>query len=421
VSSGIHDGNLGLFELGMNVYKLPIAEKTTVTRRPPVLANRNKASLFMGFKVWRPVRMYQFLHSSNVAGTILLKTFGCLILSLMVCAGLLVHIRTTEGQESARGPIKLDEFSDLSTDDAMAHLDLFEARLKQDPNLSGVIVGYRYESWPTGSYLRELYGYEHYLVNSRGVEPGRLKTIYGGAKDRSRTELWLLEPGMAAPVISVALTRDLKLPELFDSLSKGPECESEFSIALEEPSDSVRFFVDALQRDPNVTGFVIVQPSRREPSRNRLKLLETVRKTLDGYNLPSERVSVVLGSRRLCSYLEFWLLPTSTVSPGAVLSERQLRNLLFTYAEKHQFTVRRVEFIGNTYTRDRTLRVQMDELNEGNIFTVAALNRCLARLSKVRNINNVTVKDVDIRLNQVEGTIDLTITFTDTSRPPRRR
>ncbi|HZJ42134.1 MAG TPA: POTRA domain-containing protein [Pyrinomonadaceae bacterium] len=95
--------------------------------------------------------------------------------------------------------------------------------------------------------------------------------------------------------------------------------------------------------------------------------------------------------------------------------------MLFGYAEQHQFTVRRVEFIGNTYTRDRTLRIQMDELNEGNVFTIAALNRCLVRLSKVRNINNVTVKDVDIRLNHLYGILDLTITLTDTSRAPRRR
>jgi len=365
--------------------------------------------------------MHQFLHLANVEGRISLRKYRCLILVLIVCANLFVHVGTIEAQQPPRGPIKFDEFSDLSTDDAMAHLDLFEAKLQHEQDLIGVIVGYRSEAWPTGTYLRGLYGYGHYLVNSRGVQPDRLKTVYAGVKDRSRTELWLLEPGMAAPVTSVALTGEMKLLELFDSLSKGPGCESEFSIALEEASDSVRFFVDALQRDPNVNGYVVVQPSRHEASRNGLKLLETLRKLLDGYNLPPERVSVGLGSTRFCKYIEFWLLPASTISSAAVLSESQLRTLLFNYAEQHQFTLRRVEFIGNTYTRDSTLRVQMDELNEGNVFTVAALNRCLVKLSKVRNINNVTVKDVDIRLNHLYGMLDLTITFTDRSRPPRRR
>jgi len=278
---------------------------------------------------------------------------------LIVCANLFVHVGTIEAQQPPRGPIKFDEFSDLSTDDAMAHLDLFEAKLQHEQDLIGVIVGYRSEAWPTGTYLRGLYGYGHYLVNSRGVQPDRLKTVYAGVKDRSRTELWLLEPGMAAPVTSVALTGEMKLLELFDSLSKGPGCESEFSIALEEASDSVRFFVDALQRDPNVNGYVVVQPSRHEASRNGLKLLETLRKLLDGYNLPPERVSVGLGSTRFCKYIEFWLLPASAISSAAVFSEGQLRTMLFGYAEQHQFTVRRVEFIGNTYTRDRTLRIQI--------------------------------------------------------------
>jgi outer membrane protein assembly factor BamA len=112
--------------------------------------------------------------------------------------------------------------------------------------------------------------------------------------------------------------------------------------------------------------------------------------------------------------------PSSHTASAGVSSESQLRTMLFGYAEQHQFTVR-IQFIGNTYTRDRTLRIQMDELNEGNVFTIAALNRCLVRLSKVRNINNVTVKDVDIRLNHLYGILDLTITLTDTSRAPRRR
>ena len=113
--------------------------------------------------------------------------------------------------------------------------------------------------------------------------------------------------------------------------------------------------------------------------------------------------------------------PSRHTASAGVSSESQLRTMLFGYAEQHQFTLRRVEFIGNTYTRDRRLRVQMDELNEGDVFSVAALKRCLVKLSKVRNINNVTAKDVDVRLDHRNGIIDLTITLTDTSRPPRRR
>ena len=88
-------------------------------------------------------------------------------------------------------------------------------------------------------------------------------------------------------------------------------------------------------------------------------------------------------------------------------------------AEKNRYTVRRLEFIGNTWTRDTTLRKQTNELQEGEIFSYSTLRRSLANLSRLQSIYPVRLGDVDAYLNPDESTIDLTIYVRPRSRKRR--
>lgn len=86
-------------------------------------------------------------------------------------------------------------------------------------------------------------------------------------------------------------------------------------------------------------------------------------------------------------------------------------------AEKERFTVRRVEFVGNTYTRDDVLRRRLISFNEGDFFRRQNLVASLRNMSKLRNeIYPAKLKDVELRLNEPEKTIDVTICF-----KPKRR
>ena len=87
-------------------------------------------------------------------------------------------------------------------------------------------------------------------------------------------------------------------------------------------------------------------------------------------------------------------------------------------AQRNEFTVRRVEFVGNTYTRDHVLRDRMTPIiNEGDVFTRAKLVRSLRRMSALkRTIYPLRLTDVEIRLDRAEGLVDMTICFRERRR-----
>jgi outer membrane protein assembly factor BamA len=81
-------------------------------------------------------------------------------------------------------------------------------------------------------------------------------------------------------------------------------------------------------------------------------------------------------------------------------------------AEKLRFTVRRVTFVGTTYTRYEVLNARMINLQEGDLFSRRRLVNSLRSMSKLRNeIYSVKLSDVGLRLNESDRTLDMTICF----------
>lgn len=80
-------------------------------------------------------------------------------------------------------------------------------------------------------------------------------------------------------------------------------------------------------------------------------------------------------------------------------------------AQRHEFTVRRVEFVGLTYTRDNVLRDRMTPIiNEGDVFTRDKLARSLRRMSALnRAIYPLRLANVVIRLDRSDSHVDMTI------------
>ena len=92
------------------------------------------------------------------------------------------------------------------------------------------------------------------------------------------------------------------------------------------------------------------------------------------------------------------------------------RNKLMDEAQRNQFTVRRLEFLGNMHTRDTVLRRQMTLLNEGEVFTRQKLLTSLQRVSTVKRIYPVGVKNVEVRLERSDRVVDMMICFTERPR-----
>jgi len=98
------------------------------------------------------------------------------------------------------------------------------------------------------------------------------------------------------------------------------------------------------------------------------------------------------------------------------------QNAIIREAEKDRYTTRRVEFIGNRYTRDMVLRRRITiGLQEGDLFTRRNLIRSLRNVSRLKIIYPVSLRDVELHLNRSEKTVDMIICFQERERHGPKR
>lgn len=107
-------------------------------------------------------------------------------------------------------PRKFDEYGNIAFNDEKARLDNYAIQLQNEPGSQGYIIAY-------GSCAGEAQARadraKDYLVNTRGIDAGRLVTIDGGCRSDLTVELWVVPQGATAPAADTA-----------NSISPCPEC-----------------------------------------------------------------------------------------------------------------------------------------------------------------------------------------------------
>lgn len=84
-------------------------------------------------------------------------------------------------------------------------------------------------------------------------------------------------------------------------------------------------------------------------------------------------------------------------------------DITITIDEGRQFRLRRLEFVGNTFTRDKILRREV-LINEGDIYNQIRLETSVIRLNQLGYFDPIDKdQDVEIRTNQDQGDIDLIV------------
>lgn len=87
-----------------------------------------------------------------------------------------------------------------------------------------------------------------------------------------------------------------------------------------------------------------------------------------------------------------------------------------TISEGRQYTLRRLEFLGNNFTRDNVLRREV-LINEGDIYNQIALENSVLRLNQLGFFDPIDEeRDVDFRRNEEEGTVDLNVRVAERGR-----
>jgi hypothetical protein len=91
---------------------------------------------------------------------------------------------------------KVDEYGDIKFNDEKARLDAFASRLQTDAGSKGYIIGY---GACEGQGSARANRAKDYLVNTRGIDAGRIEVIDGGCRAELWVELYVCPPGAAAP------------------------------------------------------------------------------------------------------------------------------------------------------------------------------------------------------------------------------
>jgi len=96
-------------------------------------------------------------------------------------------------------PVKFDEYGDIKFNDEKARLDNYAIQLQNQPGAQGYIVAYGSCEGEAQARADRAKGY---LVNTRGIDAGRLVTIDGGCRSALTVELWIVPTGATAPAAS---------------------------------------------------------------------------------------------------------------------------------------------------------------------------------------------------------------------------
>jgi outer membrane protein insertion porin family len=99
-----------------------------------------------------------------------------------------------------------------------------------------------------------------------------------------------------------------------------------------------------------------------------------------------------------------------TAEPETIIDEAAKRiDLTMRFNEEKQYYVRRIDFSGNTTTRDKVIRREL-LLDEGQLFNKRAWEMSILRLNQLDYFERIEAdKAVEIKRNTKEGTVDLNL------------
>lgn len=118
-----------------------------------------------------------------------------------------------------------------------------------------------------------------------------------------------------------------------------------------------------------------------------------------------DNLKKVYGSR---GYIQFnsGFVPDFKDDPADIA--KGIVDITFSVEEGKQYTLRRLEFIGNTFTRDNVMRREV-LLNEGERYNESMWDLSILRLNQLGYFDQVKKEDATINTNEKEGQVDLTL------------
>ena len=115
-------------------------------------------------------------------------------------------------------------------------------------------------------------------------------------------------------------------------------------------------------------------------------------------------------------FIEYTAELTPTFKENPQNANEGIADFVVTIDEGKQFTLSRLEFIGNTFTRDNVLRREV-LLNEGDIYNQKAWEYSIIKLNQLGYFDPIEKeKDVDIRTDDEQATVALNLKVSEKGR-----
>ena len=115
-------------------------------------------------------------------------------------------------------------------------------------------------------------------------------------------------------------------------------------------------------------------------------------------------------------FIQYTAEVTPTFKDNPQKPDEGIADFQITIDEGKQFTLRRLEFTGNTFTRDKVLRREV-LINEGDIYNQSNFEFSVLRLNQLGYFNPIDKdKDADFRTNEEEGLVDVTLKVSEKGR-----
>lgn len=115
-------------------------------------------------------------------------------------------------------------------------------------------------------------------------------------------------------------------------------------------------------------------------------------------------------------FIEYEADPEPTFHDSPTNPKEGVADFVIKIEEGKQFTLRRLEFLGNTFTRDYVMRREV-LLNEGDIYNQALLEFSVQRLNQLGYFDPIDKdKDVERRTNDEQALVDLNVKVTERGR-----
>lgn len=251
-----------------------------------------------------------------------------LMLSICFAQGLLPASRASaQTSKPLETVTKFDEFEQLHGCDFGARLDNFAIMLMAQPGVEGYVISYGPEGKGSGTGDFNLKMIENYLVNMRGLEKERFKTVYGGRYKNLTglaTELWLVPQGAEPPELRKYKNTSKKFTGKFEEFEASDSMAEGEGIGPYSGDAMMASFADILRQQPETRAYIVAYSARDATTGAWRRVARDIADNLENeYGLQADRIKIIFagyekkpGEDAPQVKVQLWILPNDAPPPA---------------------------------------------------------------------------------------------------------